>query len=122
MPQGLNSILTYLTESSVDDEDPTPYLFESDATAVRTFVRELVTQSIVPSMERSCATWNEQVATRRRGISGKLMSLSKRWTPFGSSNRNVSSPTGTLIGRPVSLTSSPRLIPSVEPKSIYNLC
>lgn len=43
-------------------------------------------------MERAVATWNEQVLARRRGISGRFMSLSKRWTPFGSS-RNSSSPT-----------------------------
>lgn len=29
-------------------------------------------------------TWNDQVASRRRGISGRFMSLSKRWTGFGS--------------------------------------
>jgi hypothetical protein len=37
------------------------------------------------------AQWNEQVATRRRGIGGRLISISRRWTPFGSS-RNSSSP------------------------------
>ena len=76
---------------------PTPCLFESDATALRTFVRELVTQSIVPGMERLCAQWNEQVATRRRGFSGRLMSLSKRWNPLGTT-RNSSSPVSALAG------------------------
>ncbi|KAJ2965950.1 hypothetical protein NUW58_g10788 [Xylaria curta] len=33
-------------------EDPTKYIFESDATAIRTFIREMVTQSIIPTMER----------------------------------------------------------------------
>ncbi|KAF2458995.1 ER-golgi trafficking TRAPP I complex 85 kDa subunit-domain-containing protein, partial [Lineolata rhizophorae] len=73
-------------ESADDDEDPTPCVFDSDATALRTFVRELVTQSVIPSMERLSATWNEQVLSRRRGLSGRFMSLSKRWTPFGGSN------------------------------------
>lgn len=77
-------------ESSDDEEDPTPYIFESDATALRAFVREMVTQSIIPSMERSSATWNEQVASRRRGLSGRFMSLSKRFTTFG--GRNSSGP------------------------------
>jgi trafficking protein particle complex subunit 8 len=89
--------LTLLVEIAEDLEDPTPCLFESDATALRTFVRELVTQSIVPGMERLCAQWNEQVANRRRGISGRFMSLTKRWTPFGSS-RNASSPVGGMQG------------------------
>ena len=74
-------------ESSEDDEDPTPYIFESDANAIRAFVREMVTQSIIPSMERASAQWNDQVASRRRGISGRFMSLSKRFTTFGG-NRN----------------------------------
>ncbi|KAB2575450.1 Trapp complex protein trs85 [Lasiodiplodia theobromae] len=75
-------------ETSEDVEDPTPCLFESDATAIRTFVRELVTQSIVPTMERYAMQWNEQIASKRKGISGRFMSLSKRWTGFGSSSRN----------------------------------
>ncbi|KAF1990861.1 hypothetical protein K402DRAFT_401012 [Aulographum hederae CBS 113979] len=79
-------------ETSDDVDDPTPCLFESDATAIRTFVRELVVQSVIPSMERLSAQWNEQVASRRRGLSGRFMSLSKKWTPFGSSSRNSSGP------------------------------
>ncbi|TID25673.1 Transport protein particle subunit trs85-2 [Venturia nashicola] len=82
-------------EAADNLEDPTSTIFESDVVSVRTFVRELVAQSIIPSMERNCAQWNEQVATRRRGISGRLMSLSKRWTPFGTSSRNSSSPTSS---------------------------
>ncbi|KAK3113865.1 hypothetical protein LTR53_008405 [Teratosphaeriaceae sp. CCFEE 6253] len=70
-------------ETSEDDADPTPHLFESDAHALRAFVREMVTQSIVPAMERASATWNDQVASRRRGLSGRFMSLSKRFTAFG---------------------------------------
>ena len=80
-------------ENIEDDEDPTPYIFESDAASVRSFVRELVTQSIIPGMERMTATWNDQVASRRRGLSGRFMSLSKRFTGF--SGRSVTSPTAT---------------------------
>ena len=71
-------------------EAPIPCLFESDSTAIRTFVREMVTQSVVPFMERCVTTWNDQVASRRRGISGRFMSLSKRWTGFGTSSRSSS--------------------------------
>lgn len=42
-------------------------------------------------MERSVATWNEQILSRRRGLSGRFMSLSKRWTPFGGSRSSSSS-------------------------------
>ena len=41
-------------------------------------------------MERSVSTWNEQILSRRRGLSGRFMSLSKRWTPFGSSRNSTS--------------------------------
>ncbi|KAH8728666.1 ER-golgi trafficking TRAPP I complex 85 kDa subunit-domain-containing protein [Phaeosphaeriaceae sp. PMI808] len=79
---------------TIDDiTDPTPYLPDSDISSLRTFIRELVTQSIIPNMERSVATWNEQILSRRRGLSGRFMSLSKRWTPFGSSRNSSSSST-----------------------------
>ncbi|KFZ09639.1 hypothetical protein V502_08612 [Pseudogymnoascus sp. VKM F-4520 (FW-2644)] len=64
-----------------------PCIFESDATAITTFIREMVTQSVVPSMERCISTWNDQVASRRRGISGRFMSLSKKWTVFGNGSK-----------------------------------
>lgn len=85
------------SEDEEDFEDPTQYIFESDATAVRTFVREMVTQSIVPTMERHVSVWNDQVASRRRGITGRFMNLSRKWTGFGGSSR--SSGGGSLNSR-----------------------
>lgn len=70
-------------------------LFESDEASIRNFVRELVTQSVIPLMERLCATWNDQVASRRRGVGGRFLSLSKKWTPFASSSRSSSSQSGS---------------------------
>ena len=78
-------------ETQEDIEESLPCIYESDTTAIRTFIREMVTQSVIPSMERCVSTWNDQVASRRRGISGRFMSLSKKWA-FGSGSR--SSPTG----------------------------
>ncbi|KAK4218679.1 putativeTRAPP complex protein TRS85 [Rhypophila decipiens] len=77
-----------------DFQDPTRYIFESDATAIRTFIREMVTQSVIPTMERNVSVWNDQVASRRKGLSGKLMSFGKRWGAFGSSSRNSTSAAG----------------------------
>ncbi|EKV16052.1 hypothetical protein PDIP_37860 [Penicillium digitatum Pd1] len=68
--------------------DGTPYLFDSDATAIGAFIRELVVQSVIPFMENKVAVWNDQVASRRRGISGRFMSMSRRWAGFGSSSRS----------------------------------
>lgn len=85
------------TDTRPDDreqlEDSNPCLFESDTAAIRNFVRELVTQSVVPVMERMCATWNDQIVSRRRGLSGRIFSLSKKWTPFGSRNGSTTTPT-----------------------------
>lgn len=78
-----------------DVEKSEQYLPESDVAAIRTFLREMVVQSIVPFMENRVMTWNDQVASRRRGISGRFMSLSKRWTGFGSTKTGTSSPGGT---------------------------
>lgn len=75
------------SEGQEEFDDPTRYIFESDATAIRTFVREMVTQSIIPTMERNVSVWNDQVASKRKGISGRFMSLSKRWTTFGGGSR-----------------------------------
>lgn len=80
-------------ESSEVDDDPTPYVFESDAAAIRAFVREMVTQSVVPGMERLSALWNNEVASRRRGIAGKIGLVSKRFT-FGFSSRGSSTGIG----------------------------
>ena len=62
---------------------------------IKTFIREMVTQSILPFMEGRVTTWNDQVASKRRGISGRFMSLSKRWTGFGSGRGAKGSPTST---------------------------
>lgn len=76
------------SDSHEDFEDLTKYIFESDATAIRTFIREMVTQSIIPTMERNVSLWNDQVASKRKGLSGRFISLSKRWTGFGGGSRN----------------------------------
>ncbi|KAK2593486.1 hypothetical protein QQS21_008802 [Conoideocrella luteorostrata] len=78
------------SESEGDFEVPTQYIFESDATAIRTFIREMVTQSIVPTMERHISVWNDQVASRRRGITGRFMNLSRKWAGFGGGHRSSS--------------------------------
>jgi trafficking protein particle complex subunit 8 len=73
-------------------EGTSPCIFESDATAIRTFIREMVTQSVVPYMERNVSTWNEQVASRRRGISGRITNIiTKKWG-FGGNSRSSSLP------------------------------
>ncbi|KAI1957014.1 hypothetical protein LOZ58_005936 [Ophidiomyces ophidiicola] len=98
MPEWLNAtedlVCMGKQESLVDVETTPLYVFESDVTAIKSFVRELVAQSVIPHMENRVALWNDQVASRRRGLSGRFMSISKRWTGFGSSSRSSGSPFG----------------------------
>ncbi|KAG5933675.1 hypothetical protein E4U59_006680 [Claviceps monticola] len=83
------------SESDEDLQSSTHNIFESDAIAIRTFVRELVTQSIIPTMERHISVWNDQVASRRKGITGRFINLSRKWTGFGTAARASS---GTSLG------------------------
>jgi len=89
----LNDASLTTVESHETAEDPGPWLFDSDTASIRNFVREMVTQSIVPVMERLRDQWNDQIASRRRGLTGRFNSIAKKWSPFGSS-RNASSPLG----------------------------
>lgn len=82
-------------EMEEDPEDSVHCIYESDTTAIRTFIREMVTQSIIPSMERSVATWNDQVASRRRGLTGRITNMTKKWSVFGSSSRASSNGSGS---------------------------
>ncbi|KAG6042611.1 hypothetical protein E4U17_001344 [Claviceps sp. LM77 group G4] len=75
------------SESDEDLQSSTHNIFESDAIAIRTFVRELVMQSIIPTMERHISVWNDQVASRRKGITGRFINLSRKWTGFGTGAR-----------------------------------
>jgi len=69
-----------------------PRIYETDAIAVRSLVREMVTQSIIPNMERLVATWNDQVVSRRKGLSGRFISLSRRFTPFTTRSSSPNAP------------------------------
>ncbi|KAK8106158.1 hypothetical protein PG999_009517 [Apiospora kogelbergensis] len=81
-------------DSQEDFEDPTRYIYESDATAIRTFIREMVTQSIVPTMERHVSVWNDQVASKRKGVTGRIMGLTRRWG-FGNTSKSSSGGPGS---------------------------
>lgn len=78
------------SDDLIDFGTGTHYLFESDISAMNSLVRELVVQSVIPFMENKVALWNDQVASKRRGISGRFMSMSRRWAAFGSSTKSAS--------------------------------
>jgi len=52
---------------------------ESDLQELQGFVRDMVTQSVIPFMERCIAVWNDQVASSRRGLSGRFFSASRKY-------------------------------------------
>ncbi|KAI8149716.1 ER-golgi trafficking TRAPP I complex 85 kDa subunit-domain-containing protein [Fennellomyces sp. T-0311] len=64
------------------------YMTDDDVGACKAMVREFVVQSMVPFMERNIQHWNEQVASARRGLTGRLFGASRRL--FGSSSRTQS--------------------------------
>lgn len=77
-------------ESSISStHNPSSKLSDDDENSLRIFVRELVVQSVIPFMERCVATWNDQIAASRRGLTGRLFSASKKY--FASSTRATSS-------------------------------
>lgn len=109
-------ISSVLPETLVDlGGDGTPYLFDSDVTSIRTFIRELVVQSVIPFMENRVAVWNDQVASRRRGISGRFMTMSRRWAGFGSSSR---SGTGSSSGGSGNYDASKNFYHPTSPEAI----
>ncbi|KAI7902118.1 ER-golgi trafficking TRAPP I complex 85 kDa subunit-domain-containing protein [Cokeromyces recurvatus] len=61
-------------------------LRNEDINNVKTMIREFVIQSLIPFMERNIQHWNEQVASVRRGLTGRLFGASRRF--FGSSTRS----------------------------------
>lgn len=49
-----------------------------DATQIRAYVRELVSKSIVPYLERSSQQLNEQLVATRQGFTGRLWGASRK--------------------------------------------
>lgn len=82
-------------ESADNLLDASPHLHDSDIQCIKAFVRELTAQSVIPHMESRISLWNDQVASRRRGISGRFMSLSKRWGGLSLPTSRSGTPTPT---------------------------
>ncbi|KAK9456779.1 ER-golgi trafficking TRAPP I complex 85 kDa subunit-domain-containing protein [Dipodascopsis uninucleata] len=73
-------------EHAKKESNANRYLFMSDSENLKSTVRELVVQSLVPFMERCISTWNDQIAASRRGLTGRLFSASKRF--LGASSKS----------------------------------
>ncbi len=77
------------SEDQEDFEDPTRYIFESDVTAIQTFIRELVTQSVIPTMERNISLEQRELLRGVVASAAGSSNLGRRFA-FGSSSRNSS--------------------------------
>lgn len=81
-----NNSIDLLTDSisEVSNVKYGQYLTYDNIEGTKNMVREFVVQSLVPFMERNIQHWNEQVASARRGLTGRLFGASRRL--FGTNN------------------------------------
>lgn len=86
------------------DSEPSAALSIETVDAIRTFVRELTVQSAIPFMERNIALWNDQIASSRRGIAGRLFSARKY---FSSSRNNTLLSATNVFGQAFNPLTSP---------------
>ena len=64
------------------------WLGDTDLKLIRAFLRDFTSQSLIPHMDRQMQLWNEQVANARRGLTGRIFSVSRKY--FGSSASRTS--------------------------------
>ncbi|ODQ63667.1 hypothetical protein NADFUDRAFT_84289 [Nadsonia fulvescens var. elongata DSM 6958] len=85
---------------SETDASAPPSLHNDDITEIQQLVRSLVTQSIIPFMERCVTVWNDQVASSRRGITGRFFSASRKYFGggIGSGGSNGLKSGNSLLG------------------------
>lgn len=69
----------------------TTHITQEDVDATRDLVGEFVTQHLIPHMERTVATLNEQVANARRGITGRLFTAGRRYFGVGGPSKSPTS-------------------------------
>lgn len=77
-------------QSNPDEHLEPKYLVETDIAAIRTLVREMTTQSVIPTMERNISVWNNEIAAKRRTFTGRVFSVGRRWAGLGTSSRSAS--------------------------------
>lgn len=82
-----NSFLPNAVLQAESTETQIRYLSTTDHSNIVSLVREMVIRSIVPFMQRSITTWNEEVAGPRRGLAGRFFKVGR--SLWGSSSRAV---------------------------------
>ncbi|KAF3938093.1 hypothetical protein ABW19_dt0206116 [Dactylella cylindrospora] len=80
-------------DEDADDDLSSRFITSSDEVAIKTMVREMVAQSVIPFMERNIASWNDQILSRRKGLGGRMLSFSRRFLGTTGSRSATSSAT-----------------------------
>ncbi|KAG0191141.1 Trafficking protein particle complex 8 [Apophysomyces sp. BC1034] len=88
------------------------YMMADDVDAAKAMVKELVVQSLIPFMERNIQHWNEQVASARRGLTGRLFGAGRRL--FGGASRTPSMQSMQTIP-----ATGPNTLPGANTLTIY---
>lgn len=83
-------------------------LSSDDLGAITQMLREMLSQSIIPYMERNIAHWNEQVAASRKGIAGRF----RRY--FGTGSKN---PATSIQQAPTAGSSGGVIYPHASPEA-----
>ncbi|KAG8754517.1 hypothetical protein FRC12_011166 [Ceratobasidium sp. 428] len=111
LPPPPNALLDTPSRQQLDDlveatvHDPI-HMAEEDLQSTNRFVREFVTQSLIPWMERNVVEWNEAyVATRR--LPSRLFSTTRRF--FGTSGPSTPVPSSPSSPAPSTTTQQRRL-------------
>lgn len=81
---------------------PGPYgwlLSPEDLISFGNFVHDFTSQNLVPFMERNVQAWNSEVASRRKGVTGRLFSAGRKFfgggsTPVAEASSHVATPQG----------------------------
>lgn len=79
-------------------EGPVQQLHAEDHESLRNMVRELVVQSVIPFMERCINTWNDQIASSRRSLTGRFFGASRKY--FTSSAKSAGNYNSTTLTYP----------------------
>ncbi|KXN68172.1 hypothetical protein CONCODRAFT_19144 [Conidiobolus coronatus NRRL 28638] len=72
---------------------PGQHFGPSELNSIGDLVKKMTLESIIPFLERKMHHMNEQVASSRRGFTGRLLNVSRRY--FNTSRPNSPSPTGS---------------------------
>ena len=66
-------------------------LSDPDVCSIEIFIREFTSQNLLPFMERNVQTWSSEVQSRKKGITGKLFNVGRKWFGGGGGGSSTTS-------------------------------